>query len=79
MNKNEACLRSSLLQVTINFLHVVITYFNYYLCFAGNLISVDGVLGGIGLEMVEYMDMKDHGTHEKPPLSPKSNDDSQEE
>lgn len=46
---------------------------------SGNLISVDGVLGGIGLEMVEYMDMKDHGTHEKPPLSPKSNDDSQED
>lgn len=43
---------------------------------SGNLISVDGVLDSMGLEMVEDMD---HVSHTKNALSPKSNDDSQEE
>lgn len=40
---------------------------------AGNLISVDGVLGGLGMEMVEEMEMnKDDSA--KNPMSPKSED-----
>lgn len=46
---------------------------------AGNLISVDAVLGGMGLEMVEDIDMNKDESPSKGGLSPKSNDDQQED
>lgn len=48
-------------------------------CWIGNLISVEGVLGGLGMEMVEEIDQNNDESAAKAALSPKSNDEMQDE